>query len=153
MANTKLILTQEVSGLGSAGDIVEVRAGYARNYLLPNGVAKTWTAGAEREVERQNARRKSRQIATLEEAQAQREVLQSAPVGVAVRAGENGRLFGGVTPTHIAEAVKTDLDQTIAKPAVEIPTPIRSLGEHEAKVRLHADVVATVKVNVRPAKV
>lgn len=153
MANTKLILTQEVSGLGSAGDIVQVRAGYARNYLLPNGVATVWTAGGEREVERQNAQRKNQQIATLEEAQAQRETLQSAPVDVAVRAGENGRLFGAVTAAHVAEAVQTDLDQTIEKRAVEIPTPIRSLGEHQAKVRLHADVVATVTVNVRPAKV
>lgn len=152
MATTKLILTQEVSGLGSAGDIIEVKAGYARNYLLPRKVATTWTAGGEREIAQRKAQRKQHEIATVEEAQVQREALQAASVTVSVRSGENGRLFGAVSAADIAEAVKTDLDQAIDKRAIEIVSPIRSLGEHQVKVRLHADVVATVTVTVRPGQ-
>ena len=102
----KLILTQEVSSLGAAGDIVEVRDGYARNYLLPRGYALTWTKGGEKDVERLRSARRAREIATVEEAQAVAEKLQSTSVKVPVKTGESGRLFGTVGPAQIAEAVE-----------------------------------------------
>ena len=89
----KLILTQEVTGLGSAGDVVDVKNGYARNYLLPRGYATLWTKGGEKQVESIRAARETRAVKSLEEAQALSAKLQSTPVKLEVTAGEGGRLF------------------------------------------------------------
>ncbi|MFD1718536.1 50S ribosomal protein L9 [Georgenia deserti] len=148
----KLILTQEVSGLGAAGDVVEVKDGYARNYLVPRGLATKWTKGGQKQVDEIQAARRSREIATLEEAQHVRDRLQAAPVTVSERAGESGRLFGAVTAKEIAEAVKAGGGPAIDRRRIEVPDPIKSVGEHRAYVRLHADVRATVDIHVVPAK-
>ncbi len=144
----KLILTHEVSGLGEAGDVVEVKDGYARNYLVPRGLATTWTKGAQKQIDQIRKARKAREIATVEDARAARDSLQSKPVVVAVRAGSGGRLFGSVTTGEIADAVKAAGGPAIDKRKIEVTNPIKSLGEHRVQVRLHADVQADLTVQV-----
>ncbi len=90
----KLILTHEVTGLGAPGDVVEVKDGYARNFLVPRGLATAWSKGAEKQVTSIRKARKAREIATLDEAKAIRDALQSKPVVVRAKSGDSGRLFG-----------------------------------------------------------
>ncbi|WP_010525625.1 50S ribosomal protein L9 [Nesterenkonia sp. F] len=144
----KLILTQEVTGLGAAGDVVDVKDGYARNYLLPQGYAMAWTKGGEKDVERLRAARRAREIETVEEARAAAEKLQSAQVTIPVKVGENGRLFGTVGPAHVAQAVEAAGLGSIDKRTVEIPQRIKALGEYTATVKLHADVTASLDLQV-----
>lgn len=144
----KLILTQEISGLGAAGDVVDVKDGYARNYLLPRGYAMTWTKGGEKDVERLRAARRAREIASVEEAQAVAEKLQAQPVKVGVKSGESGRLFGTVGPAQIAEAVEAQGLGSIDKRTVEIPERIKAVGSYTATVKLHADVTASLDLQV-----
>ncbi|WP_120004570.1 50S ribosomal protein L9 [Nesterenkonia muleiensis] len=148
----KLILTQEVTGLGAPGDVVEVKDGYARNYLLPRGYAMTWTKGGEKDVERLRAARKSREIATVEEAQQIAEKLQAQPVQIGVKSGESGRLFGTVGAAQIAEAVEASGLGSIDKRTVELPERIKAVGSYHATVKLHADVTATLDLQVVAAK-
>lgn len=144
----KLILTQEVTGLGTPGDVVEVKDGYGRNYLVPRGLAVAWTKGGEKQVASIRKARSAREIATLEEAQAVRSTLEGRPVRLAVRAGASGRLFGAVTTADIAEAVAQRGGPTVDRRKVELGAPIKSTGEHTVHVRLHPDVQATVRVEV-----
>ncbi|MGB6570721.1 MAG: 50S ribosomal protein L9, partial [Trebonia sp.] len=102
----KLILTQEVGGLGTPGDVVDVAAGYGRNYLLPRGFAMPWTRGAEKQVDLIKRARSAREIRTLEDAQAVAAQLERLTVRMRRRAGTNGRLFGSVGPADIAAAVR-----------------------------------------------
>jgi large subunit ribosomal protein L9 len=146
----KLILTQEVGGLGAPGDVVEVKDGYGRNFLMPRGLATAWTKGGEKQVEAIRKARQTREIASLEEAQSVKASLESRRVRLAVRAGQSGRLFGAVTPADVADAVKAEVGKDIDRRKVEIPTPIKSLGAHQAHVRLHPDVQATVDLEVVP---
>lgn len=146
----KLILTHEVTGLGTPGDVVEVKDGYARNYLLPRGLATGWTKGAEKQIEQIRKARKSREIATLDEASAVRDRLQSGPVTVPVKAGASGRLFGAVTTKDIADAVAAGGGPSIDRRKIEVLQPIKSLGEHQVQVRLHEDVSALIDLRVVP---
>ena len=102
----KLILTHEVTGLGAAGDVVEVKDGYARNYLLPRDFALTWSKGGEKQVESIKAARAAREHASLEDAQKQAAALSAKPVKLIVKAGETGRLFGTVKQADVADAVE-----------------------------------------------
>ncbi|MBO9556185.1 50S ribosomal protein L9 [Cellulomonas sp.] len=145
---SKIILTHEVTGLGAPGDVVEVKDGYARNYLIPRNLATPWTKGAEKDVTAIRKARKAREIASLDDAKAVRDSLQSKPVVVKAKAGDAGRLFGAVTTAEIAEAVKASGAPQIDKRKVEIAQPIKALGEYQVSVRLHADVAATVTVKV-----
>ncbi|MGN6743683.1 MAG: 50S ribosomal protein L9 [Amnibacterium sp.] len=145
---SKLILTQEVTGLGSAGDIVEVKGGYARNYLIPSGFAVTWSRGGQKQVDSLRAARKAREAASLEEAQALKARLESQPVRLEVRTGQAGRLFGSVSASDVADAVQAAGLGSIDRRAVEFAAPVRSTGSHEASVRLREDVTATLTVEV-----
>jgi large subunit ribosomal protein L9 len=147
---TKIILTHEVSGLGAPGDIVEVKDGYARNYLFPRGLATAWTKGAAKQVEAIKRARKAREIATLEDAREVRDRLQEAPVVVPAKAGASGRLFGAVTTADIAEAVAAAGGPKLDRRKIEIAQPIKSLGDHQVQVRLHEDVTAQIDVRVVP---
>ncbi|WP_150461629.1 50S ribosomal protein L9 [Nesterenkonia ebinurensis] len=148
----KLILTQEVTGIGAPGDVVEVKDGYARNYLLPRGYALTWTKGGEKDVERIREARRAREIATVEEAQAVAEKLQAAPVKIGVKTGDSGRLFGTVGPAQIAEAVEAAGMGSIDKRTVELPARIKSVGHYTATVKLHTDVTASLDLQVVATK-
>jgi large subunit ribosomal protein L9 len=148
MANTKLILTHEVSGLGSAGDIVEVKGGYARNYLVPQGLATAWTRGGQKQVDQIAKARKARAAASLEEAQAQKARLEAQAVRIPVRTGQAGRLFGSVSTADVADAVEAAGLGSIDRRTVEFTSPVRSVGTHEATVRLREDVTASLTLEV-----
>ena len=149
---SKLILTHEVTGLGAPGDVVEVKNGYGRNYLIPQGFAVAWTRGGEKQVESIKAARVAREHATIEEAQDLKAKLEANVVSLPVKAGEGGRLFGSVKTSDIADAVAAAGLGSVDKRKIEITSPIKSTGEHEATVRLRDDLVATITVKVVPAK-
>lgn len=144
----KLILTHEVTGLGEPGDVVEVKDGYARNYLIPRSLATPWSKGAESQVTAIRKARKAREIATLDEAKATRDSLQSKPVTVKAKAGNGGRLFGAVTTAEIADAVAALGGVTVDKRKIEIAQPIKSTGEFSVSIRLHPEVSAKIAVKV-----
>lgn len=148
----KIILTHEVSGLGSAGDIVEVRNGYARNYLVPQGFATPWSRGGEKQIEQIRAARAARELASLEDAQALKASLEEATVRLEVKAGGEGRLFGSVRGPQVAQAVADQGIGRIDARKVEFPAVIKSTGSHEATVRLRDDIVATLRLQVVAAK-
>ena len=148
----KVILTHEVTGLGAAGDVVDVKPGYARNYLVPQGFAVAWTRGGEKQIESIKAARAAREHATLEEAQDLKAKLQANPVTLAIKAGDGGRLFGSVKTTDVANAVAAAGLGTVDKRKIEITSAIKATGTHEATVRLRDDVVATITINVVAAK-
>jgi large subunit ribosomal protein L9 len=149
---SKLILTHEVTGLGAPGDVVDVKNGFARNYLIPQGFAVAWTRGGEKQIESIKAARAAREHATLEEAQDLKARLQATTVKLAVKAGEGGRLFGSVKTADVADAVAAAGLGQIDKRKIEITSPIKSTGEHEATVRLRDDLVATITLQVVPGK-
>jgi large subunit ribosomal protein L9 len=149
---SKLILTHEVSGLGSAGDVVDVKNGYARNYLIPQGFAVAWSKGGEKQVESIRAARTARELATIEEAQDLKMKLENATITLSVKAGKDGRLFGSVRPGDVADAVQAQGVGSLDKRKVEVPATIKTVGDHEATVRLREDIVATISLNVVAAK-
>ena len=148
MATKKLILTQDVANLGHAGQVVEVKAGYARNYLIPRGYATAWTKGAQKQIDQMAAARRRHEIASIDDARAVRDTLQAALVEVSGKVGQSGRLFGAVSTADLAEAVKDAGGPAIDRRKIEVVPPIKSTGRHSATVRLHADVVAPIEVNV-----
>ena len=140
---SKIILTHEVSGLGAPGDIVDVKNGYARNYLYPQGFAVSWTRGGEKQIEQIKAARVAREHATLEEAQALKAALENAKVKLVVKAGEGGRLFGSVKQSDVAEAVAAAGLGAIDKRKIEL-SPVKMTGEPTATVRLRDARSATI---------
>ncbi|MFB7586598.1 50S ribosomal protein L9 [Streptomyces sp. NPDC056169] len=144
----KIILTHEVSGLGAAGDVVDVKDGYARNYLVPRGFAIRWTKGGEQDVAQIRRGRKIREIATIEQANQIKAQLEGTKVRLAVRSGDAGRLFGSVTPADIASAIKAAGGPDVDKRRVELGSPIKTLGSHQVSVRLHADVAVKLGVEI-----
>ena len=144
----KLILTQEVAGLGGPGDIVEVKDGYARNFLVPRGYGMRWTRGGEKQVKTIQRARQVREVRGVEGASAIKSQLEELSVQLAVRAGERGRLFGSVTPNDVVDAVKAAGGPDIDRRRVEIAEPIKSVGTHKVTVRVHAEVSATIALEV-----
>ena len=149
---SKLILTHEVSGLGSAGDVVEVKNGYARNYLIPQGFAIAWTRGGEKQVEQIKSARAAREHATIEDAQDLKLKLEATKVRLTVKAGAEGRLFGSVKTADIASAVEAAGIGTVDKRKIEIGAPIKTVGQHEATIKLRDDINATITLQVVAAK-
>ena len=145
---TKLILTHDVTHLGTAGEVVTVKDGYARNYLLPRRLATPWTKGAQRQIDQMTEARRRRAIISLEQAQEARDWLNENVVTVIASAGANGRLFGGVTTADLAAAVKEAGGPALGRRKIEVVPPIKSTGRHSASVRLHPDVVAPLEVDV-----
>ena len=121
---SKLILTNEVAGLGSAGDVIEVKDGFARNYLIPQGFAVRWTRGGEKQVASIRAARETRAIHDHDEAVALKNALESNKVKLAVKAGSEGRLFGSVKTEHVADAVKAAGLGDLDKRKIHITSPI-----------------------------
>ncbi|MFC4057079.1 50S ribosomal protein L9 [Planomonospora corallina] len=144
----KLILTSEVTGLGAPGDIVEVKNGYGRNYLLPRGFAILWTRGGERQIVSMKKAREAREIRDLGTAQEVAGRLKSLKVSLKTKAGQGGRLFGSVTTGDIAEAVKAAGGPELDRRRIEIPNAIKSVGSHRVSVKLHPEVSAALDVEV-----
>ncbi|MEY4000479.1 MAG: hypothetical protein RLZZ626_834 [Actinomycetota bacterium] len=149
---SKLILTNEVTGLGAAGDVVEVKDGYARNYLLPRGFAVVWSKGGEKQVAQIRAARDARAIATAEEATTLKARLEEAAIKLVVKAGQGGRLFGAVKTADVVAAVAAAGLGELDKRKIEFVAPIKITGSHQATVRLHENLVATVTLQVVAAK-
>jgi large subunit ribosomal protein L9 len=144
----KLILTREVAGLGLAGDIVEVADGYGRNFLVPRGAAIAWTKGAEKQIVQIKRSRDAREIRDLTHAREIKTDLEKLSVSLTARAGKDGKLFGSVTTSDIAAAVKTAGGPLLDKKRIQLPGHIKTTGPHTVTVDLHPDVVASVPVNV-----
>ncbi|WP_419996526.1 50S ribosomal protein L9 [Streptomyces boninensis] len=147
----KIILTHEVTGLGGPGDVVEVKDGYARNYLVPRNFAIRWTRGGEKDVEQIRRGRKIREIASVEQANQVKGEIEGVKVRLTTRAGNGGRLFGAVTPADIASAIKAAGGPDVDKRRIEVGSPIKTLGSHEVSVRLHPEVSAKLNVEVQGA--
>jgi large subunit ribosomal protein L9 len=144
----KLILTQEVSGLGAPGDVVEVAGGYGRNYLVPRRLAMRWTRGAEKQIDLIKRARSVREIRGADDAREAAKRLASLTVRLHTRAGGGGRLFGSVSPADIAAAVKDAGGPELDKRKIEIKNPIKTVGSHQVAVRLHPEVRATLDIEV-----
>ncbi|MEJ5187022.1 MAG: 50S ribosomal protein L9 [Candidatus Geothermincolales bacterium] len=146
----KVILVADVKGLGSRGDTVEVKDGYANNYLIPKGLAVKFTKGRAREAQ---------QIAREKMAKAERELRKAEEVAQAIsgrtfevgaKAGEEGKLFGTITPKDIAELIRRELDIEVDRKKIHLEEPIRTLGFHEARLKLHPQVEAVIHIKVVP---
>jgi len=144
----KVILTEEVPNVGAAGDLVNVASGYARNYLLPRNLAIEATRGNVKALAHHRRTIEARQQKLATGAQALGERVTAAPITISAKAGEAGRLYGSVTAADIAEEVQRARGLEVDKRKVDIPEPIKVLGEHEVKVRLHRDVQVALTVNV-----
>lgn len=152
MARTKVILTRDVPNLGSSGDVVEVARGYARNLLLPRGMAQPWNKGAQKQIDEMLRARRRREIANVEDARAVRNAIEDAgQVIVEKRAGDQGRLFGAVSAADIAQAVLDQLHQKVDRRKVIISEPIKKTGKFDVTIGLHQDVAAKLVVRVDAA--
>lgn len=147
----KIILTHEVSGLGSAGDVVEVKDGYGRNYLLPRGLGTPWSKGAEKNLAGLRRAREVRAINTLEAAQTVRDQIEKTSVSVPAKAGTAGRLFGAVSSAQVADAVTAAGGPQLDRRRIEVPGHIKTTGTYVALVRLHPEVQAKLTFEVVPA--
>ena len=148
MAKTEVILTHNIVGLGGESDQVKVAAGYARNYLLPQGLAVPLTSANKRRIEALRQRRAEREAHELNTMTDLAKSVSKLICLIAVKTGEDGKIFGAVTSGMIADQLKTQFDVTLDKRKIHLDAPIRALGDHDVELRLHADVVTKLKVRV-----
>ena len=144
----KLILTQDVAGLGAPGDVVEVKDGYGRNYLMPRGFAIAWTRGGEKQVTQIKRAQKVREVRDLGHANEIKQALEALTITMPAHAGDTGRLFGSITTADIADAVKAAGGPVLDKRKVSLAAPIKTVGKHTATVEIHPDVTAAVTLEV-----
>ena len=147
MANSEVLLVEPVAGLGNEGDQVTVKAGYARNYLLPNKKAVPVNRSNRKQIEALKARRSEREAKELENAKSEAEKLVGTQIGIAVKTGESGRMFGAVTTVHIQEKL-AEAGFQIDRKRIHLDQPIKELGQHPFTVKLHADVEVECKIDV-----
>lgn len=145
MAETKVILTQTVSNLGQSGDVVTVKAGYARNYLIPQGMAFAWTKGAAAQIEAMRRARLAKAVATREDAVAAKAAIEGTTVEIAAKVSESGKLFGGISADAIAKALA---DKAAVDPKAITVEVIKTTGEFPATVALHPEITASFTVKV-----
>ena len=144
----KLILTREVTNLGQAGDVVTVKDGFARNFLLPGGKAIAWSLGGEKQIEGIRRARASREVRDIDHAREIKATLEAAIVTVAVKVGTSGRLFGSVTDKDVAAAIKAATGLDIDRHNLKLAGHIKKIGTHAVKVSLAHQVVANVSISV-----
>ena len=145
----EVILREDVASLGRAGQLVKVKAGYGRNFLLPNGLAYEATEGNKKRIAAEQKSKTARATAERTEAQALAATLSSLAITITHKVGEEGRLFGSITSQDIADAVKAK-GHELDKRRIELEQPIKVVGFHSVPVKLHAEVHAELKVNVVP---
>ncbi|HEX6447771.1 MAG TPA: 50S ribosomal protein L9 [Streptosporangiales bacterium] len=148
----RLVLVQEVSGLGAPGDVVTVKDGYGRNYLVPQGLAIVATKGEERQVRQIRRAREAREIRDLDQAKEVADQLAALDVRLDARAGDSGRLFGSVTAADVADAVLKAGGPKLDRRRIELGGPVKTIGKHTVAVRLHPEVNASIDLNVVAAK-
>ena len=147
MAHSEVLLLKPVEGLGAEGDQVKVRAGYARNFLLPRKVAAPLTVANRKQVEALKKRRSERESQELQGAQERAKKLEKTSIAFAVKTGEGGKMFGAITSTDLHERlVQSGVE--IDKKKIHLHTPVKTLGKHEVKIRLHADVSVDLSFDV-----
>lgn len=144
----KVILKADVKGVGKAGSILEVADGHARNFLLPRGLAEEATTGNVAQLEGRRAAKQKRDDKSLAEAKQLAEKLESRPVTIRAKAGEQGKLFGAVTSTQVADALKTEFGIDIDRHKLELREPIKAAGDHHATARLALGVIAKITIRV-----
>jgi large subunit ribosomal protein L9 len=147
----KVLLRADVDNLGKKGDLVDVADGYARNYLVPRGLAMKATSGIQNQAGAMRRNREARERRDREAAQALAAQFEGRTVTLKARAGGEGRLFGSITSVDIAEAVLKQTGAEIDRRKIDLPEPLKELGGADLPVRLHADVVATLHVEVEAA--
>ncbi len=148
----KLILNQDVPGLGAPGDVVEVKDGYGRNFLVPRGHAQRWTKGADKQIATIRRAREVREVRDLGHADEIRAQIAGLTVRLPARSGEGGRLFGSVTTGDIVAAVLAAGGPKLDKRLLSVGAPIKALGTHTVTVKVHPEVEATLTVEVVAAK-
>jgi large subunit ribosomal protein L9 len=144
----KLILTREVAGLGHAGDVVTVKDGYARNFLLPRGSAIAWSKGGETQIAGIRRARQARDIRDKDHANEIKTTLEAADLVVKAKVGSTGRLFGSVTEKDIALVIKSATSLDIDRHKIKLVKHVKNLGKHSAKVSLMTGVAANITINV-----
>ena len=144
----KLILTREVAGLGAAGDVVTVKDGFARNFLLPRGTAIAWSLGGEKQIESIRRARPAREVRDIDHAKEIKAKLENASVVTKVKVGAKGALFGSVTDKDVASAIKSATGLDIDRHTIATKGHIKKLGTHDVKVSLGHNVTAKVSVSV-----
>jgi large subunit ribosomal protein L9 len=144
----KVILANDVESLGKKGDVVTVKDGYGRNYLVPKGLAMMATKGSLRQAEMMRRAREEAETKARDEAQSRVASLEASPVYISARSGEEGRLFGSVTSSDVARAVEEQLGHSIDRRDIHLEEPIRAIGSHPAKAHLYEGVDATITVEV-----
>jgi large subunit ribosomal protein L9 len=144
----KLILTAPIDNLGTPGDVVEVKDGYGRNFLIPRGFAIRWTRGGEKQIDGIKRSRAAREIRGLDHAEDVRGQLEELTIDLPARAGDTGKLFGAVTAGDVAAAIKKAGGPSIDKRAVQIAKPIKTVGLHTVGIKLHDAVTAHVRIVV-----
>src|SRR5438067_2212523 len=152
MPLTELILTENVPGLGAEADVVKVRRGYARNYLLPHGKAYEVTPGALRKLDALKQKRAEREARELNEAEEVARRIGKARFVFTLETGETGKAFGSVTAQDIVNRVKNELGAEIDRHKLVLERPIKDTGEHEVTIKLHHDVTAQFKFDVKSAE-
>ena len=148
MAKTEVILTHNIVGLGGESDQVKVAAGFARNYLLPQGLAIPLTGANKRRIESLKQRRAEREAHEFNTMNELAKGVSKLICVVKVKTGDDGKMFGTVTPGMIADELKHQFEIVLDKKKIHLETPIRSLGEHEVELRLHAELKASLKIRV-----
>ncbi|CAB4543583.1 MAG: 50S ribosomal protein L9 [actinobacterium acAMD-2] len=144
----KLILTQEVTGLGAPGDVVEVKDGYGRNFLVPRGLALRWTRGGEKQIVQIKRARSAREIRDLDHANDVKAQLGGIKVVLRTNAGDAGRLFGSVTTTDVAAAIVDAGGPDLDKRSISIATAIKTVGNHTVSIKLHPEVTVEQAITV-----
>ena len=144
----EVILQEEVDNLGSKDEVVEVADGYARNFLLPRGLAKRATEGNLKNLEQKKQAKKKRQEKVKEQAQRKADKIDGELLEVAVQAGEEGQLFGSVTSNDIVDKIKQELGVEVDKRDIQLEGNIKNLGVTKVDIKLHPDVTPTVKIKV-----
>ena len=148
MSNVKVILRDDVSGVGKRGDIVDVAPGFARNFLMPRGLALKATAGAEGQAATMRAKRAVRDAKDREGAEEIAKLLVSKVISISARAGDGGKLFGSVTSTEVVAAVQSQFGVELERRAVHLDEHIKTIGSHQVPVRLHSDVEFPLTIEV-----
>ena len=144
----KLILNQDVPGLGAPGDVVEVKDGYGRNFLVPRGYAQRWTKGADKQIATIRRAREVREVRDLGHANEIKGQLAGLKVRLPARSGDGGRLFGSVTSADVVAAVQQAGGPKLDRRLITLKSPIKSLGSHTVLVKVHPEVEATVTLEV-----
>ena len=148
MSKTDVILIKNVDGLGGESDQVNVTTGYARNYLLPQGLAIPLTEGNERRLEALRKQRRSREIREAKDAKELSASFKHLILHLKVKTGDTGKMYGSVTPANIIEQLDEQFEIKIDRRKVHLTDPIRTVGDHDVELRLHPDVMTTLKVRV-----